>query len=178
MTSCILNVSMSIGKDLLDHPCCLSGSSSDLLILMIISLGNAQCLSTNFLMNVRQMKLLSYWVRTSTSEPSQLPSLTNHDSWWRQMSEIILQQWASHKELESIVSRLNHATMVMPLSRYFLGHLRRLISNHKTCKHIRLTKDVVLALFNATIFFNHELPKSEAIEIAQKTENKEEGTVK
>ena len=49
-----------------------------------------------------------------------------YKSWSRQIETILLTKKSNHKELYSLIGRLNHADFIIPLSRHFLSRIRGL----------------------------------------------------
>ena len=56
-----------------------------------------------------------------------LPDLKFVD-WCSQIEDILNRKYTTKAELDSLIGRLNHAAMVIPLARHFLGRLRHLAS--------------------------------------------------
>ena len=77
-----------------------------------------------------------------------------HTEWAYQIKQILNSEWASFEDLDSLVGRLNHAAMVTPLTRHFLGRLRRLKDRHGKCKRTRSTREATHDLLLRTRFLD------------------------
>ena len=66
-------------------------------------------------------------------------------AWMVDLETIIRDQRCSHADLDSLVGRLNHAAMVTPMARHFLGCLRRrrIDYDKPQTATLRLAKDKV-----------------------------------
>ena len=54
-----------------------------------------------------------------------------YKSWSRQIDTILLTKKSNHKELDSLIGRLNHTGLITPLSRHYLSHIRGLKEKSK-----------------------------------------------
>ena len=64
-----------------------------------------------------------------------------------QIDRILHDGEVSHKELESIIRRLNHAAYIIPLARIYLNRFRNLLKRHKMRKFITLIAETTADFF-------------------------------
>lgn len=90
------------------------------------------------------LTVLSWFINTRSFTIS-LPN-EKHQAWSAQTLLLLTATWGYHEELDSLVERINHADMVTPLSRHFLGRIRHITFRFKNCRKTHLSKEVLADL--------------------------------
>ena len=62
-------------------------------------------------------------------------------AWSASIGELLQKDTVTHKEMETIIGRLNHAGFIIPMARHFLGRLRTAMYAASHRRSIRLTMD-------------------------------------
>ena len=90
------------------------------------------------------------WDVNTRSFAASLPK-QKFDEWTHQIMTILKNKCVTKGDLDSLIGRLNHAAMIMPLARHFLGRLRHLASkgfrkNKRLCLSKAVIEDLTLWL--------------------------------
>jgi hypothetical protein len=92
-----------------------------------------------------ERKIVLGWLIDTRRLTIELP-VEKHRAWVGTIIDLLGQDLVSHKELERLIGRLNHAGFTIPMARHFLSRLRtaQYVASRK--RHVRLTSDQRLDL--------------------------------
>ena len=92
--------------------------------------------------SLTEIKVFLGWL-LNTRELKIYLSDDKYNSWTRQIETILLAKKSTHKELDSLIGRLNHAGFIIPLSRHFLSRIRGLKEKAKFHNMVSISNAIV-----------------------------------
>ena len=76
---------------------------------------------------LREQQIVLGWDANTRNLTVRLPD-DKFGTWDKSTHDVILSKQTSCEELESLIGRLNHAAMIIPLARHFMGRTHRLLN--------------------------------------------------
>ena len=92
--------------------------------------------------SMEEWKILLGWKLDTRSLLVSLP-FEKFKAWSDGINKIILKQQSSHDELETLIGRLGHVTLIMPYSKHFMNRLRQLMHRAKKRRHVKTSKTII-----------------------------------
>ena len=103
--------------------------------------------------SMEEWKILLGWKLDTRSLLVSLP-FEKFKAWSDGINKIIQKQESNHDELETLICRLGHVTLIMPYSKHFMNRLRQLMHKAKNRRKIKTSKTIIADLELHIFFLN------------------------
>lgn len=88
---------------------------------------------------LEETKILLGWLLDTRRLLVHLPE-DKYIAWTKQIKRILSAEWTTHKELESLIGRLTHLSVIVPHVKHFLSRLRHLMERAENRRGIKVAK--------------------------------------
>ena len=106
---------------------------------------------------MEEWKILLGWKLDTRALLISLP-FEKYTAWTNGINNIISRQHTTHDELETLIGRLGHVTLIIPYSKHFMNHLRQLMYKAKNRRKVKTSSTIIedLKLHNFFLELAHK----------------------